>query len=71
MTQSRRGSLIEATTNILVGYSVSVLANYLILPVFGYRVSMGDSAAIGALFTIISLVRSYVLRRVFIAWFRG
>jgi acetyltransferase-like isoleucine patch superfamily enzyme len=63
--QSKRNSAFEAATNVTIGYLVSVLANVLILPLFGYNVTIGDSFAIGLAFTVISLVRSYVLRRIF------
>ena len=63
--QSKRNSAFEAATNVAIGYLVSVLANVLILPMFGYSVTIGDSFAIGLAFTIVSLVRSYVLRRIF------
>lgn len=63
--QSKRNSAFEAATNVAIGYLVSVLANVLILPLFGYNVTIGDSLAIGLAFTAVSLVRSYVLRRVF------
>jgi acetyltransferase-like isoleucine patch superfamily enzyme len=63
--QSKRNSAFEATTNVAIGYLVSVLANVLILPLFGYNVTIGDSFAIGLAFTVVSLVRSYVLRRTF------
>ena len=65
MMQSRRNSAFEAVTNVAIGYLVSVLANVLILPLFGYNVTIGDSFAIGLAFTAVSLARSYVLRRVF------
>lgn len=63
--QSKRNSAFEAVTNVAIGYLVSVLANVLILPLFGYNVTIGDSFAIGMAFTAVSLARSYVLRRVF------
>lgn len=63
--QSKRNSAFEAIANVVIGYLVSVLANVLILPLFGYNVTIGDSFAIGLAFTLVSLVRSYVLRRVF------
>ena len=63
--QSKRNSAFEAATNVAIGYLVSVLANVLILPVFGYNVTIGDSFAIGLAFTVVSLARSYVLRRLF------
>ena len=63
--QSRLMSAVEASANVAVGYLVSVAANLLILPLFGYDVSVFDSFAIGAAFTIVSLLRSYALRRFF------
>ena len=63
--QSKRNSAFEAFTNVAIGYIVSVLANVLILPMFGYNVTIGDSFAIGLAFTVVSLMRSYLLRRVF------
>lgn len=63
--QSKRNSAFEAVTNVAIGYLVSVLANVLILPLFGYNVTIGDSFAIGMVFTLVSLVRSYSLRRAF------
>ena len=66
--QSRRNSAIEAFVNVAIGYLVSVLANILILPMFGYDVSLPDSFAIGAAFTVVSLMRSYAVRRVFNFW---
>lgn len=63
--QSKRNSAFEAVTNVAIGYLVSVLANVLILPLFGYNVTIGDSFAIGLAFTAVSLARSYALRRLF------
>ena len=63
--QSKRNSAFEAVTNVAIGYLVNVLANVLILPLFGYNVTIGDSFAIGLAFTAVSLARSYVLRRLF------
>ena len=63
--QSRVMSAIEASTNVLIGYLVSVAENIIILPLFGYDVTVADSFAIGLAFTAVSLVRSYVLRRAF------
>ena len=63
--QSRLMSFIEAWANVFVGYWVSVAANYVVLPWFGFHVSAGQAIGIGVIFTAISLVRSYLLRR----WF--
>jgi len=63
--QSRLMSATEAATNVAIGYLVSVAANIIVLPAFGYDVTIADSFAIGLAFTAISLARSYILRRVF------
>jgi len=66
--QSRRQSLIEAITNVVVGYALAVLTQIMVFPWFGLQVSLGDNLAIGALFVMISLLRSYALRRLFERW---
>ena len=65
--QSRLESFIEAWANVLVGYLVATFANYWLLPLWGYDVSMRASLEIGLAFTVVSLARSYILRR----WFNG
>lgn len=65
MTQSRRASLLESAANIAVGYCVAVSAQAVIFPLFSIYVPLGDNLMIGGLFTAVSLVRSYCLRRFF------
>ena len=66
--QSRRQSLIEAITNVVVGYALAVLTQIVVFPWFGLQVPFRDNLAIGAIFLIISLLRSYALRRLFEHW---
>ena len=68
MTQSRRMSLIEAVTNVTLGYGLAVIAQIVVFPWFGLDVSIGENLAIGAVFVGISLLRSYALRRLFEGW---
>lgn len=63
--QSRAHSLIEAWTNIGVGLIVSLIANALVFPLFGFHPSLSQNVAITLIYTAISLVRSYALRRLF------
>jgi membrane protein implicated in regulation of membrane protease activity len=63
--QSRRQSLIEAITNVVVGYALAVITQIVVFPWFGLQMSLGDNMAIGAMFVLISLARSYILRRLF------
>lgn len=63
--QSRRASILEALANVSVGYLLATAANFWLLPLWGLRVSGTQAAEIGLLFTLISLLRSYALRRLF------
>lgn len=63
--QSRRASLAEAFLNILIGFGISVAANIWLLPLWGFQPSLSQGVEIGLIFTWISLVRSYLLRRLF------
>ena len=65
MTQSRRMSLIEAITNVAVGYTLALATQIVVFPWFGLHPSLGENLAIGAIFMGISLLRSYTLRRLF------
>jgi len=67
MHQSRLGSLIEALANVVIGFAINWSANMLILPLFGFHVSGSQAFGIGVLFTVISIARSYALRR----WFNA
>ena len=66
--QSRRQSLIEAITNVMVGYVLAVMTQLVVFQWFGLQASLSDNLAIGAIFVMISLVRSYALRRLFERW---
>jgi len=63
--QSRRMSLTESFANVAIGYGIAVAAQVAVFPLFGIHIGLGDDLVLGAVFTVISLVRSYVLRRVF------
>lgn len=65
--QTHLGSFIEAWANIAVGFSINWGANMVILPMYGFHIRPGAAFSMGLLLTVISLVRSYVIRR----WFNG
>jgi hypothetical protein len=67
MEQSSVMSLVEVTVNTLLGFAVSVYANFLVLPLFGVPVKFSASVGITVIFTAISMVRSYFVRRFFAA----
>ena len=65
MKQSRTMSLVEAATNVAVGYAIAVATQLVVFPLFGFAVAYRDHLLIGAVFTIASIARSYALRRLF------
>lgn len=65
MSQSRVASFLESLTNVAIGYVVALASQLAVFPMFGIHVSFSDNLAIGAWFTVISVARSYVVRR----WF--
>lgn len=65
MNQTRWGSLRESLTNIAIGYAVNYMANLAIFPLFGFHISLKDNLLMGAIYTVISIARSYTIRR----WF--
>ena len=65
--QSKRDSLIETLTNVGIGWFISFIANMLVLPLFGYNINLTDGVLISIIFTIISIIRGYVVRR----WFNS
>lgn len=67
MSQTRIGSLIESLMNIAIGYGVALASQVVIFPMFDIHVSLSANLWIGAWFTVISLARSYIIRR----WFNA
>ncbi len=65
MNQTRLGSLIEAIMNIIIGFSINFIANMTFFPLFGWEISTSQNIGLGAIYTIISLIRSYLIRRYF------
>ena len=63
--QTRKGSMIEAVVNVLIGYGVAVTSQIIVFPLLDMEVAFSKNLIIGVIFTVISLVRSYVLRRIF------
>lgn len=64
-TQSRRMSLVESLTNVAVGFGLAVSTQVVIFPWFGMEVRLSDNLTIGLIFTVISIARSFALRRAF------
>ena len=65
MKQSRLMSLMESLANVAIGYGIAVLTQVVVFPLFGLHASLSDNLLLGGVFTMISLARSYLLRRLF------
>ncbi len=68
MNQSRLGSLVEALVNVVIGFGINFGVNLAVLPLFfGHSISLGANFVMGLVFTVVSVARSYAIRR----WFNG
>jgi hypothetical protein len=65
MKQSQLMSLLEATTNVFVGYLLAIVTQIIVFPWFGIMATLDVHLTIGLLFVGVSLVRGYLLRRLF------
>jgi hypothetical protein len=63
--QTKRASLAESILNVAIGYGVALISQIIVFPWFGIHVSMSANVAIGGVFTVISIVRSFTVRRLF------
>lgn len=65
MGQTRKGSAIEALASIVIGLIVSMVANHLVFPLYGFTPTISQNISITAIYTAISFARSYSVRRMF------
>lgn len=63
--QSRRASLFESLVNVAVGFGVALAAQGAFLRAVGYALPMPVQLGMGAWLTLVSVCRSYLLRRLF------
>lgn len=67
MNQTRIESLMESAVNVLIGYTVALISQLIVFPMVDIHVPLSTNLVIGFWFTLISLLRSYVIRR----WFNA
>ena len=63
--QSKKQSLIETLTSVFVGWLIGVILNLTVLPLFNYNITVTDSLWVSLIFTAISVIRGYLIRRYF------
>lgn len=65
MKQSKRMSLLESAVGTFIGLLVALLTQMIVFPMYGLEVTLIENFEIGFIFTLVSLIRSYIVRRVF------
>lgn len=63
--QSRHSSLLEAATNVIGGLAMSIVLQLVLFNVLGIAATIGQNLVLTAAFSVLSLARSYALRRLF------
>lgn len=63
--QTRKASLIETLLNTALGYGVALTAQIVVFPWFGINIPLSSNILIGAIFTVVSIARGFILRRLF------
>jgi len=64
--QTKYESLLESIALVVVGFIVNLTVLMTIVsPLFGFHSHLADSIGVTAIFTVSSLIKNYVLRRVF------
>lgn len=66
MAQSKKDSVIESIVGTSIAFCISTCTMaFIVSPLFSLKTNFGEDIAITAIFTVISIVRSYVVRRLF------
>ena len=63
--QTKLQSFLEASVNIGIGLVIALLTQIIVFPMFGINIPLKDDLLIVLIFTVVSIIRSYVLRRFF------
>ena len=58
-------SLVESIANVIVGYVLAILTQIVVFPWFGIKTGFTEHLTIGLTFVGVSLLRGYLLRRMF------
>ena len=66
--QSRKQSIIEVVVGVLVGFLISYGSTFYIFPKVGIESSAEVNFIVVIFFTVVSIIRSYILRRFFNWW---
>jgi hypothetical protein len=65
MVQKKRHSLLESCVSTGIGFTIAYVTTVLVLPLFNLRPSAAEAFWITSIFTVISIIRGYYVRRLF------
>lgn len=65
MSQSKLGSFIEANVSTAIGFTISWAVTPFVMAGFGYSVGAAKALGITVVYTVISVMRGYLVRRLF------
>lgn len=65
MKQTRKASLVESFLNVAIGYGIALASQIIVFPWFGINIPLSSNIAIGVIFTVVSIGRSFAIRRLF------
>lgn len=63
--QKKKHSLLEACLSTAIGFGIAFITNLAVMPWFGFHITMVQNFWITVIFTFISLLRGYYVRRLF------
>lgn len=65
MKQSKLMSLVETVLSTVIGFGVALTTQILVFPLFGFNPPISHNLLIGAIFTVASIARGFLVRRLF------
>jgi hypothetical protein len=65
MSQSKQKSLLESLTNTVIGLISSFTIQIILFPLLNIVVSLKQNATITLVFFVVSMLRGYIIRRLF------
>jgi hypothetical protein len=64
--QHKVDSFLETATSTVVGFIVAMFTyQFIINPIYGFHSGVGESAGVTSIFMVASILRQYVIRRIF------
>ncbi len=63
--QKKKHSLLEACLGTAIGFGIAFTANAFVMPLMGFKITAGENFIYTTIFTVISVIRSYWVRRLF------